>query len=223
MVWLVNFHTHATRIGWHLWEIDLRFAPGLPPGRLCALLFVALTPTVFARTKHSRNIAQRNINLESFRPSSRSATRPSHESTCRQSPEMRAALISKQMSSRGSGGAHCFVCFFQAALWHAVAQYEACLLTEQRLSEARFFPQCEQLVEGADTLLLANAGSPRPYPQTEQRFSASRFCPQQLAAIDSIEGAGESRAPFLPLSGPPLRHVELTINHQPCEVVQIVP
>ena len=25
-------HTHATRIGWHLWEIDLRFAPELPPG-----------------------------------------------------------------------------------------------------------------------------------------------------------------------------------------------
>jgi len=25
---LVNSHTNATRIGWHLWEIDLRFAPG---------------------------------------------------------------------------------------------------------------------------------------------------------------------------------------------------
>jgi len=32
MVALVNPHTHATRIGWHMWEIDLRFAPGLPPG-----------------------------------------------------------------------------------------------------------------------------------------------------------------------------------------------
>ena len=32
MLSLVNSHTHATRIGWHLWEIDLRFAPGLPPG-----------------------------------------------------------------------------------------------------------------------------------------------------------------------------------------------
>ena len=32
MVSLVNSHTHATRIGWHLWEIDLKFAPGLPPG-----------------------------------------------------------------------------------------------------------------------------------------------------------------------------------------------
>jgi len=32
MVSLVNSHTKATRIGWHLWEIDLRFAPGLPPG-----------------------------------------------------------------------------------------------------------------------------------------------------------------------------------------------
>jgi len=29
---LVNSHTDATRIGWHLWGIDLIFAPGLPPG-----------------------------------------------------------------------------------------------------------------------------------------------------------------------------------------------
>jgi len=32
IVSLVNSHTNATRIGWHLWEIYLRFAPGLPPG-----------------------------------------------------------------------------------------------------------------------------------------------------------------------------------------------
>jgi len=32
MVSLVNSHTNATRIGEHLWEIDLRFARGLPPG-----------------------------------------------------------------------------------------------------------------------------------------------------------------------------------------------
>ena len=32
MVSLVIFHTNATRIGWHLWEIDLRFATGLPSG-----------------------------------------------------------------------------------------------------------------------------------------------------------------------------------------------
>jgi len=32
MVSSVNSHTNATRIGWHLWEIDLRFAHGLPPG-----------------------------------------------------------------------------------------------------------------------------------------------------------------------------------------------
>ena len=32
MISLVKSHTNATRIGWHLWEIDLRFAPGLPPG-----------------------------------------------------------------------------------------------------------------------------------------------------------------------------------------------
>ena len=32
LIFLDNSHTHATRIGWHLWEIDLRVAPGLPPG-----------------------------------------------------------------------------------------------------------------------------------------------------------------------------------------------
>ena len=32
MVSSVNSHTIATRIGWHMWEIDLRFATGLPPG-----------------------------------------------------------------------------------------------------------------------------------------------------------------------------------------------
>ena len=32
MVSLVNSHTNATRIGWHQWEIDFRFAPGLSPG-----------------------------------------------------------------------------------------------------------------------------------------------------------------------------------------------
>jgi hypothetical protein len=32
MVYQVNSHTHATRIGWHLWEIDFRFAPGLHQG-----------------------------------------------------------------------------------------------------------------------------------------------------------------------------------------------
>ena len=32
MVSLVNSHTNATITRWHLWEIDLRFAPGLPPG-----------------------------------------------------------------------------------------------------------------------------------------------------------------------------------------------
>ena len=32
MISLLNFHTNATRIGWHLWEIDLIFATGSPPG-----------------------------------------------------------------------------------------------------------------------------------------------------------------------------------------------
>ena len=33
MVPLVNSHSNATSRRWHLWEIDLRFAPGLPPER----------------------------------------------------------------------------------------------------------------------------------------------------------------------------------------------
>ena len=32
MVSLVNSHPNATSRRWHLWEIDFRFAPGLPPG-----------------------------------------------------------------------------------------------------------------------------------------------------------------------------------------------
>jgi hypothetical protein len=46
MVYLVDSHTNAIRIGWHLWEIDLRFAPGLPPGWL-------LCADVLSRTSHS--------------------------------------------------------------------------------------------------------------------------------------------------------------------------
>ena len=32
MVSLVNPHSNATSRRWHLWEIDLRFASGLPAG-----------------------------------------------------------------------------------------------------------------------------------------------------------------------------------------------
>ena len=32
VVALVNSHANATFWRWHLWEIDLRFASGLPPG-----------------------------------------------------------------------------------------------------------------------------------------------------------------------------------------------
>ena len=35
MVSLVNSNSSATRIVWNMWEIDLRFAPELPPGWLC--------------------------------------------------------------------------------------------------------------------------------------------------------------------------------------------
>ena len=42
MVHSVNSHTNATRVGWHLWEIGLRFAHGLPPGWSLAFQFAWL-------------------------------------------------------------------------------------------------------------------------------------------------------------------------------------
>ena len=65
MVSLVNLHANTTRIGWHLWEVGLRFAPGLPTGWLPPLTVVGLATTlrgtsksreyrlVQLRTKHS--------------------------------------------------------------------------------------------------------------------------------------------------------------------------
>ena len=35
MISLVSFHANATGIGWDVWESDLGFAPGLPPGWGC--------------------------------------------------------------------------------------------------------------------------------------------------------------------------------------------
>jgi len=32
VVSFADIHANATSKRWHLWEIDLRFAPGLPPG-----------------------------------------------------------------------------------------------------------------------------------------------------------------------------------------------
>ena len=52
-LFLVNSHTNATRIGWHLWEIDLRFAPGLPLGWCWALSsFSSLSSPDFPGASH---------------------------------------------------------------------------------------------------------------------------------------------------------------------------
>jgi len=51
MTSLVNSHTNATRIGWHLCEIDLRFVPGLPPG--CHTWIEALEVKVVALVSFS--------------------------------------------------------------------------------------------------------------------------------------------------------------------------
>ena len=52
MVSLVNPHSNATSRRWHLWEIDLRFSPGLPPGwwRVRAYVGVVINDTV----RHAR-------------------------------------------------------------------------------------------------------------------------------------------------------------------------
>jgi len=65
MVSLVNSHTNATSIGWHLWEIDLRFAPGLPPGRVGANTSLDSSLPKFARPnqteKELRLLALRHL------------------------------------------------------------------------------------------------------------------------------------------------------------------
>ena len=48
MVYSVNFHANVNRNGSHVWEIDLRFAPGLPPG-------VGLTSFLKPRKKRKRD------------------------------------------------------------------------------------------------------------------------------------------------------------------------
>ena len=53
VVSLVNSHTNATRIGWHMWEIDRRFAPGLPPGWL-SFCIGRPTPHCHVHLPHSR-------------------------------------------------------------------------------------------------------------------------------------------------------------------------
>ena len=52
MVSLVNSHTNATRIRWYLWEIDLRFAPGLPPGWLKMSIDLVWGSAVEVRVSH---------------------------------------------------------------------------------------------------------------------------------------------------------------------------
>ena len=54
MVSLVISHTNTTRVGWHQWEIDLKFAPGLPPGWMVLILVwlgdPLLVPSTFPQT-----------------------------------------------------------------------------------------------------------------------------------------------------------------------------
>jgi hypothetical protein len=63
-------------------------------------------------------------------------------SIARQSSEFAAATL----STTSSRVTHIFLCPFHAACWHSALQYEACLQREQRLSAARCFPHCEQLI-----------------------------------------------------------------------------
>ena len=54
MVSLVNSHANSTRIGWHLWEIDLRF-----------------TPWVTSRVAGRRNLSESPIQVEAGKGLSR--------------------------------------------------------------------------------------------------------------------------------------------------------
>ena len=93
MVSSVNFHTNATRIGWHLWEIDLRFALFLPPGwrcinhmRICVSCFT-LTSTKSSRRRSSTR------GLGTAPPGSIGDCRPSGE-TPRRNPHPHSGLQS---------------------------------------------------------------------------------------------------------------------------------
>ena len=58
MVSSVDSHTNATRIGWHLWEIDLRFATGLLPGR--QLLPICTRPPLLTRRRPVHRVVKQN-------------------------------------------------------------------------------------------------------------------------------------------------------------------
>jgi len=78
MVSLVNSHTNATRIGWHLWEIDLRFSPGLAPFKSNATLEVTHILNAALDTLDTRARLQTLFLIPTplFRPSS--SFRPSY-------------------------------------------------------------------------------------------------------------------------------------------------
>ena len=56
MVSLVNSHTNAAMIGWHLWEIDLRFGSRLPPGWLSLLNNTSLAYQEQRVDDHGQNV-----------------------------------------------------------------------------------------------------------------------------------------------------------------------
>ena len=59
MVSLVNFHKNATSKRWHLWEIELRFASGLPPGRIRGGRFLGdEDPATYGRLSAPRHVVE---------------------------------------------------------------------------------------------------------------------------------------------------------------------
>ena len=60
----VNSHSNATSQRWHLWEIDLRFAHGLPPGWECLALSQTISSPQNEETRSQRFVKSRQIPLK---------------------------------------------------------------------------------------------------------------------------------------------------------------
>jgi len=101
MVYLFNSHTNATKIGWHLWEIDLRFAHGLPPGwQRAHLPPQRVHPPPFDGERFSRSQVDRSQRLPSRPCSVRRRREPPHARATNADPPRHARPPARQ---RGAG------------------------------------------------------------------------------------------------------------------------
>jgi len=82
MVSLVNSHANATRIGWHLWEIDFRFAPGLPPGWPCRVTAARSAHALMQCYMHSRGDIYSSGSPSTEPSYTRPLLHPGHSASC---------------------------------------------------------------------------------------------------------------------------------------------